>query len=298
MNVRPMAREDAVAVARLSTALEYPASADDMVRRLGRLVREPGHAAFVAEDHGSVVGWVHVQAKIGLATDGYAEVRALVVDEAVQRRGAGRALVAACEAWAADAGLGRIRLRSGTHRDGAHLFYQRLGYERKKSSYAFERVLQAAPVPSDESRERSPVVVGEFLASDRPAWEVLARGYKHFYETQIPDADYELAWRRLREGRAQGLGARVEGRLVGIAHFLYHGSTWQDRVCYLQDLFVDPAARGKGAARALIEAVAADARDRGASRYYWQTRESNATARALYDRVARFNGFIRYEYPL
>ena len=85
---------------------------------------------------------------------------------------------------------------------------------------------------------------------------------------------------------------------VGIAHYLFHRSTWASKVCYLQDLFTAPQARGHGVARALIERVAQEARAAGASRYYWLTQESNAAARALYDRVARFNGFIRYEYPL
>jgi GNAT superfamily N-acetyltransferase len=135
--------------------------------------------------------------------------------------------------------------------------------------------------------------------SHRARWEVLARGYKDFYETVLPDAEYQRAWQRLIEGDGiHGLGAEMDGALVGIAHYLFHRSVWAETVCYLQDLFVDPAARGQGAARALIEAVAVEARERGAGRYYWQTRENNATARALYDRVARFNGFIRYDYPL
>lgn len=86
--------------------------------------------------------------------------------------------------------------------------------------------------------------------------------------------------------------------MVGIAHFLYHGSTWADRICYLQDLFTAPEARGCGVARKLIEAVAHHARDAGASRCYWLTQESNAVARMLYDRVAKYNGFIRYDFPL
>ena len=69
-------------------------------------------------------------------------------------------------------------------------------------------------------------------------------------------------------------------------------------MCYLQDLFTAPEARGKGVARALIEAIAVEARTHGAARYYWLTQDHNATARALYDRVARHNGFLRYDYPI
>jgi GNAT superfamily N-acetyltransferase len=135
--------------------------------------------------------------------------------------------------------------------------------------------------------------------SHRARWEVLARGYKNFYETEHADEEYERAWQRLLAGEdIHGLGAEVDGRLAGIAHYLFHKSVWAERFCYLQDLFVDPGLRGRGVARALIEAVAAEARERRATRYYWQTRENNAAARALYDRVAKFNGFIRYDYPL
>ena len=73
---------------------------------------------------------------------------------------------------------------------------------------------------------------------------------------------------------------------------------WSGEACYLQDLFTDEAARGRGAARALIEGVAAAARERGADRFYWHTQETNTTARVLYDKVARFTGFIRYSYRL
>jgi GNAT superfamily N-acetyltransferase len=134
---------------------------------------------------------------------------------------------------------------------------------------------------------------------DRAAWEKLARGYNEFYETELPDADYDRAWRRLLAGaETNALGARLDGRLVGIAHSLFHANVWRDDVCYLQDLFVEENVRGQGAARALIEAVAAAARKRGASRFYWQTKHDNARARTLYDKVARFRGFIRYDYPI
>lgn len=138
---------------------------------------------------------------------------------------------------------------------------------------------------------------------DRAGWETLARGYKAFYETPITDAELDTAWRRLlgderNSDAVFGLAAHAEGRVVGITHYLFHTSTWTPRVCYLQDLFTLPEMRGQGVARALIAAVGDAARAGEATRCYWLTHETNATARRLYDRVARYQGFIRYELPL
>jgi len=135
--------------------------------------------------------------------------------------------------------------------------------------------------------------------TDRPGWQPLAVGYNAFYERVLPDVDYDRTWRRLLKGEdMHGLAARLDGRVVGIAHYLFHASIWFDDVCYLADLFVDETVRGQGAARALIEAVAAAARSRGCPRFYWLTKQDNARARTLYDKVARFAGFIRYDYPM
>jgi GNAT superfamily N-acetyltransferase len=143
------------------------------------------------------------------------------------------------------------------------------------------------------------VQIQELKADDRAAWEVLARGYKDFYNTPTTDAEYDVAWSRLLAcDGVHGLAAWADGRLVGIAHYLFHTSVWATTNCYLQDLFTLHAARGKGVARALIEAVARQARERKAARYYWLTQEHNAVARVLYDKVGKYNGFIRYDFPL
>jgi GNAT superfamily N-acetyltransferase len=144
-----------------------------------------------------------------------------------------------------------------------------------------------------------PIAVRPLEDHDRPQWESLARAYKAFYRTVLPDSAYDRTWQRLRvRDGIHGLGAHADGELVGITHYLFHTGIWSARACYLEDLFVDPGRRGQGVARALIEAVAASAREHGAARLYWLTHESNATARTLYDRVASASGFIEYEYPL
>ncbi len=143
------------------------------------------------------------------------------------------------------------------------------------------------------------LIVASLQPEDRAAWEVLARGYKAFYKTHVEPEGYETAWRRLlRREDVFGLGARADGELVGIAHYLFHTNVWMPNVCYLQDLYVAPGMRGRGIARRLIAAVADAAREAKAGRYYWMTQEHNVTARALYDKVARFNGFIRYDHAL
>src|SRR6266702_8340780 len=143
------------------------------------------------------------------------------------------------------------------------------------------------------------IEIGPLRPGDRAAWERLARGYKAFYQESEPDEAYERTWQRLAAGTELfGLGARLDGRLVGIAHYFFHPAVWSGEACYLEDLFTDEAARGRGAARALIEAVAAPARERGADRVYWHNKECSDRARVLYDKVARFTGFIRYAYRL
>lgn len=143
------------------------------------------------------------------------------------------------------------------------------------------------------------IQIAPFVPADRAAWESLARGYKAFYETSVTDAEYATVWQRLlAQDEVYGLGAKVDGELLGITHFLFHSNTWMPRVCYLQDLFVSPRARGQGLARMLIEAVAQEALKQDAGRCYWLTQQDNHVARLLYDKLAKFHGFIRYDFSL
>src|SRR3546814_19310859 len=91
------------------------------------------------------------------------------------------------------------------------------------------------------------------------------------------------------------LVAEDDGRLLGLVHYLYHRSTTLlGPICYLQDLFTLPDARGRGVGRALIQAVYDRAAADGSERVYWHTPESNATARRHYDAVAELPGLIMY----
>ena len=141
------------------------------------------------------------------------------------------------------------------------------------------------------------VVIKSVGASERAEWEPLWKGYLDFYETVLPRATYDATWARLQDAGEPMfvLGAYVDGNLAGIVHYLYHRSCWTvGNYCYLQDLFVAQDSRKLGLGRALIEAVYDVAKQEGASRVYWLTHETNATARALYDGLADRPGFIQY----
>jgi GNAT superfamily N-acetyltransferase len=140
-------------------------------------------------------------------------------------------------------------------------------------------------------------VVRQVEPADRPRWEPLWQGYLTFYKAQLQPEVTQITWRRFFDGiePMHALVAEEGEALIGVVHYLFHRSTWMiGPNCYLQDLFTAEAARGKGVGRALIEAVYARAAQAGASRVYWHTHETNATAQALYNKVATLSGFIQY----
>lgn len=137
--------------------------------------------------------------------------------------------------------------------------------------------------------------------ADLAAWRPLWDGYNAFYgrsgDTALPEHITESTWRRFLDPAepVHALVVERQGQLVGLAHYLFHRSmTRIENVCYLSDLYTVPELRGQGLGRALIEGVCAEAQRAGVVRVYWQTHESNAAGRMLYDQVAKHHGFIVY----
>jgi len=136
-------------------------------------------------------------------------------------------------------------------------------------------------------------------AVDFASWDRLWQSYLRFYRAEVSAEITAATFRRLCDQTSGMIGlvaADEQGELVGLAHLVFHPSTWSaDPYCYLEDLFVAPVARGTGTARELLEATFAEANRRGAARTYWETQEFNAPARSLYDQVAHRTSFVIYE---
>ena len=148
----------------------------------------------------------------------------------------------------------------------------------------------------------SDLQIRALTASDRPDWDRMFTAYLTFYETSRPEEVFDSSFKRLLSGNDtefKGLIALKNGQPIGFTHYLFHRHMWSvENTCYLQDLYVDPALRGTGAGRALIEAVHVKAAEHTATGVYWLTQEFNTTARHLYDRVGQLTPFVKYNKPI
>jgi GNAT superfamily N-acetyltransferase len=138
-------------------------------------------------------------------------------------------------------------------------------------------------------------------AADYAAWHILWMQYLAFYNVTLAPEVTKHTWARLLDptSRLDGRFAFLDGVMVGFALHHHHASTWvAGDDCYLEDLFLDEAARGHGIGRALIDDLIEIARSKGCKRLYWHTDKRNQTARRLYDHYAKEDGHVRYRMPL
>ena len=148
---------------------------------------------------------------------------------------------------------------------------------------------------------KTPITVRPILQGDLAAWQPIWDGYNAFYgregKTALDPAITRSTWDRFFDPAEPvfALVALADDKLLGLTHYLFHRSTTRiEMTCYLQDLFTDPESRGLGIGRALIQGVDERAKAAGIKRVYWQTHQTNAAGRQLYDKVASHLGFIVY----
>lgn len=146
-------------------------------------------------------------------------------------------------------------------------------------------------------------IVRPLQPSDETTWRELWRQYCTFYgQTLAPETTATL-WARLLSPAMviHGAGAvRADtGELVGVAHYVLHPHTWSEKtLCYLEDLFVAPEARGQNVGHTLISHLVAMAKEHGWGRVYWHTEMGNTPARRLYDRFTTADDIVRYTMTL
>lgn len=147
--------------------------------------------------------------------------------------------------------------------------------------------------------------VRDVADADFEDWRALWAGYNAFYgrsgATALSERVVLSSWRRILDPAepVHGIVAEREGRLVGLAHFIFHRNMITiENTCYLQDLFSDPRMRGKGVGRRLVGEVFERAGRARSIGVYWHTHASNETAMRLYDAMATNTGFVVYRKSL
>ncbi|ANK74537.1 MULTISPECIES: GNAT family N-acetyltransferase [Ensifer] len=133
---------------------------------------------------------------------------------------------------------------------------------------------------------------------DEADWRRLWAGYVAFSGTDLAEDIIDLTWKRLMDPAAPLFArlAMLDGQVVGFAICQEQLATFFRRsICYIEDLYVDPAARGQGVARAMIDGLIAHCEEKGWDRLYWYTEADNATARRLYDRYSGTDEHVRYK---
>ena len=144
----------------------------------------------------------------------------------------------------------------------------------------------------------SEIIVRSTSPADEASWRELYRGYREFYKVAENEAALDTVWGWIHdpEHETRGLVAVADGQLLGIAHYRRFARPLSaSHGLFLDDLFTSADARGKGVGSALLTRLAEIARDENATVVRWITADDNATARSLYDKVAKQTPWVTYD---
>lgn len=133
----------------------------------------------------------------------------------------------------------------------------------------------------------------------RETWNELYAAYADFYRVAQTQEMRDRVWVWIHDADQETecfLVLDANDKPVGLAHFRSFARPLSaSRGCFLDDLFVESAARGSGAAQALMNALREEARRRGWSVVRWITAEDNYRARRMYDTVATRTAWVTYD---
>ncbi len=136
---------------------------------------------------------------------------------------------------------------------------------------------------------------------DYSQWLPYWLAYQNFYQVQLSEQTTLKTWSSFFDPDVKVYAAVAcdQQQILGFVHYVFHDSTWTEtEFCYLEDLYVTPAARGQQVAKQLIEYVQQQAQAQQCGRLYWHTQQSNVTAQRLYDWVAKKSDMIQYRMPV
>ena len=140
IHIRAAKTTDAPRLAMLLDELGYPTKITDLKRRVANVISDPGHALYVAERR-AILGVIHLAIMQSLGTGTFVEIVGLVVSEKHRGKSVGSQLVSRGERWAIENGCRRMRVRTNVLRKEARVFYDKIGYEAKKTQEVFDKVL-------------------------------------------------------------------------------------------------------------------------------------------------------------
>ncbi|WP_339271048.1 GNAT family N-acetyltransferase [Paenibacillus sp. FSL R5-0470] len=141
IHIRTTSFSDTQDIAKLSSELGYPLNIEQLADRLQDIRNRKDHVIYVAESDRQLIGWIHASVRMLIESPPFVEIGGLVVDQQHRGVGTGKQLVEACERWAAQIGVNKLRVRTNQTREDAVRFYTRIGFSQKKAQFVLDKII-------------------------------------------------------------------------------------------------------------------------------------------------------------